>query len=264
MDKSIAEAADHERFFKYFPGQPVAASLRGKDVLDFGSGYGGRTVEYARRLGTRHVSGIEPVQAHIDAATELAAQWSVRNVDFKLCTQDQIPYDDQSFDAVTTFDVLEHVSNPAVSLAELHRVLRPGGKMYAVFPLYRGMFSHHLDYVTLLPAIHLVFSPQRIMRVVNGLLDGPMSHIKVDRHPTPPVSYTGKTVLPMLNGMSLGDFRKAAGERWEIEHLQLNSVFDVALGAQHWFSRLASPLTRMPPFVSEVFTYNVACILSKR
>jgi SAM-dependent methyltransferase len=186
VDKSIAETADHERFFKYFPGLPVARELQGKDVLDFGSGYGGRTIEYARRLGARHVSGIEPVQTHIDSARELAVQWGVSNVDFKLCSQDRIPYDYETFDAVTTFDVLEHVANPAVSLAELHRVLRKNGKLYAVFPLYRGMFAHHLDYVTLLPAVHLVFSPQRIMRVVNGLLDGPISHIQVDRHPTVP------------------------------------------------------------------------------
>lgn len=264
VDKSIAEAADHQRFFTNFPGQDVAASLAGRDVLDFGSGYGGRTVEYARRLGARRVCGIEPVEAHITAGRELAALWKVDNVDFQVCSQDTIPYDSDSFDAVTTFDVLEHVRDPAVSLAELRRVLRTGGKLYAVFPLYRGMFAHHLDYITLLPALHLVFSPQRIMRVVNELLDGPMAHIQVDRHRTTPVSYAGKDVLPMLNGMGRRDFFAALGGGWQVDFMRQNSVFDAALGREHLLSRLMRPLMSLPPVVSEVFTFNVSCILTKR
>src|SRR4051794_6698562 len=40
------EAADFQSFFRLFPEDLVQDALRGKDVLDFGSGYGGRTVQY--------------------------------------------------------------------------------------------------------------------------------------------------------------------------------------------------------------------------
>ncbi len=45
-----------------------------------------------------------------------------------------IPFDDESFDAVTSNQVFEHVENLDVVLKEISRVLKPGGKLLAVFP----------------------------------------------------------------------------------------------------------------------------------
>ncbi len=263
LEKGEAEAADVDRFFQFFPSAPVREEIAGKSILDFGSGYGGRTVEYVRICGANDACGVEPFQNAVDAGTALAAKRSLSDkVHFKLCTQESIPYEDRRFDAILTFDVLEHVADPRTSLQELYRVLKPGGSLYAVFPVYRGAFSHHLDYLTLVPGLHLLFGPDRLLRVVNRHLDA-RPDIIVGRHDRLPTHYkTGKPVLPMLNGMGLRDFKEAI-EGWKVRSLTLNSIPDIVLGRRSLVSRLTRPLTTMPPVLAEPFVFNVAVILTR-
>lgn len=53
-----------------------------------------------------------------------------------------VPVDDESFDAVLSTQVLEHVADPAVYLAECQRVLRPGGRLLLST---HGMMVYHPD-----------------------------------------------------------------------------------------------------------------------
>jgi SAM-dependent methyltransferase len=61
-----------------------------------------------------------------------------------------LPFRDASFDLVLATDVLEHVRDEARALAEMHRVLRPGGALVATVPAFMALWgrqdevSHHL------------------------------------------------------------------------------------------------------------------------
>jgi glycosyltransferase involved in cell wall biosynthesis/SAM-dependent methyltransferase len=57
-----------------------------------------------------------------------------------------LPVDDGSFDAVLLTEVLEHTPNPAAVLAELHRVLRPGGRLFMTTPFVWEMHEAPFDF----------------------------------------------------------------------------------------------------------------------
>jgi len=51
-----------------------------------------------------------------------------------------LPFKDSSFDAVVCISILEHIPRPQQAIAELHRVLKPGGKIWVQMPF---QFPYH-------------------------------------------------------------------------------------------------------------------------
>ncbi|MFC6286247.1 class I SAM-dependent methyltransferase [Nocardioides sp. GCM10027113] len=54
-----------------------------------------------------------------------------------------LPFPDGTFDAVGAFDVVEHCEPEGAALAELHRVLRPGGRLLLSVPAYEWAWTDH-------------------------------------------------------------------------------------------------------------------------
>jgi SAM-dependent methyltransferase len=54
-----------------------------------------------------------------------------------------LPFADGALDAVSAFDVIEHFQAESGLLAELHRVVRPGGRLLLSVPAYRWAWSSH-------------------------------------------------------------------------------------------------------------------------
>jgi SAM-dependent methyltransferase len=52
-----------------------------------------------------------------------------------------LPFPDGSLDAISAFDVIEHVSDDAMLLAEFRRALKPGGRLLASVPAYQWAWS---------------------------------------------------------------------------------------------------------------------------
>jgi ubiquinone/menaquinone biosynthesis C-methylase UbiE len=63
-----------------------------------------------------------------------------------VCSATDIPVDDGSFDVVLCTEVLEHVPEPARVVAELGRVLRPGGVLLLTAPLGSGLHQLPLHF----------------------------------------------------------------------------------------------------------------------
>ncbi|MEW4568169.1 methyltransferase domain-containing protein [Tautonia sp. JC769] len=65
-----------------------------------------------------------------------------------LCIGQDLPFRDDSFDAVLSIAVLEHVDDPFLCAQEIMRVLKPGGKLYCSIPFLQaehGYPSHYFN-----------------------------------------------------------------------------------------------------------------------
>jgi SAM-dependent methyltransferase len=90
-------------------------------VLDFGCGSGRMVVEYRQ-------AGFEAFGCDLKLEEENALLRRIEGNDYRL------PYEDDFFDFVFSDQVLEHVQNHRSALAEIWRVLKPGGISLHIFP----------------------------------------------------------------------------------------------------------------------------------
>lgn len=103
----------------------LVAGLHGR-VVEVGAGNGLNFKHYPATVS--NVVAVEPEDYLRRRATEEAAR-ALARIDVIDGVADQLPFDDASFDAGVTSLVLCTVPNPGRALAELHRVMRPGGEL---------------------------------------------------------------------------------------------------------------------------------------
>lgn len=99
----------------------------GVNVLDVGCG-GGYACEHLACRGAV-VHGTDLLEEGLEQARCHATETGLK-IDYRLCTIDRLPFDDDSVDVVTCFDVLEHVTDKPRLLGEIQRVLKPGGWLF--------------------------------------------------------------------------------------------------------------------------------------
>jgi len=113
-------------------GNPTAvANLReGEVVLDLGSGGGIDVLLSAQRVGsTGFVYGLDMTDEMLELARRNAAAAGEANVEFRKGHIESIPLEDASVDVVISNCVINLSTDKATVLAEIARVLRPGGRM---------------------------------------------------------------------------------------------------------------------------------------
>jgi SAM-dependent methyltransferase len=101
-------------------------ALPGRRILDLGSGMGGASVAMA--LAGAAPLAFEYNRAYCDIVRLRAARYDLF-VPVINGVGERLPFADASFDLAICWDVVEHVQNPELLVAELARVLRPGGRV---------------------------------------------------------------------------------------------------------------------------------------
>ena len=115
-------------------GNPTAfAELKpGEVVVDLGCGGGLDVFLAAQKVGPAGKAiGIDMTADMIDRARRNAKEVGASNVEFHLAEIEKLPLADRSVDCVISNCVLNLVPDKAKAFAEIHRVLKPGGRLRA-------------------------------------------------------------------------------------------------------------------------------------
>ena len=142
------------------------APVPGERILDVGCGPGFYVAELLEQVGP------EGSVVGVDGSPQMLAVASGRcegheNVAFHEADATALPREDASFDAALCVQVLEYVADPTAALAEMHRVLRPGGRVVVWDVDWATVSMHSSD-------------PARMERVLRGW-DAHLSHPSLPR-----------------------------------------------------------------------------------
>jgi len=112
----------------------LARLAAGESVLDVGCGTGTLAIAAKRRVGNNAVvRGIDPSVEMIDRAGKKARRANV-DVTFETAFAESLPFPDAQFDVVLSTVMLHHLRRAVreQSVGEMHRVLKPGGRLLVV------------------------------------------------------------------------------------------------------------------------------------
>lgn len=175
----------------------------GERVLDVGCGPGFCSAELLADVGpTGAVVGIDSSAAMLDAAARRCE--GLGDAAFYKGDATQLPVEDRCCDRALCVQVLEFVPNVSVALAELYRVLRPGGRAL-VWDIDWSTLSWHSA------------NPLRMQRMLQAW----------DRHLAHPA--LPRTLAPALRGAGLTDIR-AEGHAFTSTALDPETYGGAALG----------------------------------
>lgn len=140
------------------------ATVRGKDVLDFGCGAGSLSLFLAGK-GAKRVVGVDLTEALIELARKQACDRpppASCEVEFIVGQSAGLPVRDASFDTLCAFDCVEHIMAPAPIFEDWARVLRPGGKALIEWFPFLGPWGPHMEALVPIPWAHVIFGERAL------------------------------------------------------------------------------------------------------
>lgn len=105
------------------------ASIKPQFILDVATGTGDFAIESIRILNPKKIIGVDISQGMLNVAKEKIIKKNLQQqFEVQLGDSENLPFDDNTFDAVTVAFGVRNFENLDQGLAEINRVLKPGGK----------------------------------------------------------------------------------------------------------------------------------------
>ena len=114
----------------------------GDSVLELGCGVGSQTVHLAARSPRARIVSVDLSEDSLQAARKRVEAAGLDNVSFLQADVHRLPFTDSGFDHAFVCFLLEHLREPCAALAELRRVLRPGGSLTVVEGDHGSAYFH--------------------------------------------------------------------------------------------------------------------------
>lgn len=170
-------------------------------VLDIGCGNGWLVTNFARNGALIH--GVDLTEQSIELTGKRLA-FEGLSADLRTANAEQLPFDDDSFDYVTSAGVLHHTPDTPGAILEALRVTRPGG---------RGMISLYYKHLFLKPGIWMITRP--LLRLVFSSVPGRDKFAQVTEVDDLVRMYDGND-----NPIGKAYGRKDVGELFESVHIE--------------------------------------------
>ena len=114
----------------------------GGHLVDFGCGNGAQTLFFTENFD--RLTGVDASEIYLeDFRREIMTRGLKGRIQTVATDGGPIPLPEGTADVVTSFTVLEHVPDEQVALAEMRRILRPGGKLIITVPNRWWIFETH-------------------------------------------------------------------------------------------------------------------------
>ena len=198
-------------------GNPLAFSSvkEGDTVVDLGSGAGIDCFLAAQKVGeTGRVIGVDMTPEMLTKARANAESGGYTNVEFREGVIEDLPLEDNSVDIVISNCVINLSPDKAKVFAEIHRVLKPGGKYFVSDIVLRGELP---EIIKNSPAVYSACVSGALQKEeyigISEMLG--FQHIEVMSEAVYPLDAltedpTVKGLMSELEGVSQDDFQKAA------------------------------------------------------
>jgi len=206
------------------------AAATGERILDVGCGPGFYCVELLEDVGpSGSVVGVDSSAAMLALAARRCAGHG--NVELREADATALPVEEGGFDAVISVQVQEYVRDVDTGLAELHRALRPGGRVL-VFDIDWETLSIHSDDPALTARVLRAWDEHLAHRslprtLASRLRSAGFDDVRMDAHPLVTIEFDrdsyGAAVVPFIGAFVAGrpGIAEEEAQAWVAEQRRL-------------------------------------------